>query len=363
MSEELATEELTATFESAIEKRVFPGASCWLSRGDTVFAHQAFGTTAYDAEYSRPATRDTAYDIASITKLFTTAAFFIASRESGTSIECPLAQFFPQFQTGEKAGIRLRHLMQHNSGIEIAIQSLIEFSPEEWIARIVAAPLQNAPAQSVRYSCTNFFLLARVVEKISGAHLDDLIAREILQPLRMNSTAYFPLRKFSKDNIAPTEIQNQNLTQGIVHDEAARAWQEYSHHASCGNSGLFSTSGDLAKFARLWLNDGAIESKQIIAREDVEKALNETVLEADPIALRGLGFQINAPFFMSHKAPPDAAGHTGFTGPTLWFSRATRDVCIILNNRVYPARESPSRFPTHRRVARWLMNASSESRA
>jgi CubicO group peptidase (beta-lactamase class C family) len=179
----------------------------------------------------------------------------------------------------------------------------------------------------------------------------------------MNRTTYFPLQKFARDEIAPTEIQNEILTQGIVHDEAARAWQEYSRHGSCGNSGLFSTSEDLAKFVRLWLDDGAIGNQQIIARKDVENALSQTVPETDPIALRGLGFQISAPFFMSDKAPPDAAGHTGFTGPTLWFSRATRHVCILLNNRVCPTRESPNRFPTHRRIARWLMNQPEEPRA
>jgi CubicO group peptidase (beta-lactamase class C family) len=351
-------EALNSIFESAIEKKVFPGATCWLSHGEKIAAHRAFGTTAYDAEYSRPATCHTLYDIASITKLFTTSAFFIAARGRQISIEEPLARFIPEFQTSDKNAIQLRHLMQHNSGIEIAIQSLTAFSPAEWIARIAQTPLQNMPGKNVRYSCTNFFLLARVIEKISGAHLDDFVGDEVLRALKMERTTYFPLQKFSREEIAPTEIQNRILTRGIVHDEAARAWQEYSGQASCGNSGLFATGEDLAKFVQLWLDGGAIENRQVIAREDVENALSQTVPEADPVALRGLGFQINAPFFMSDKAPPDAAGHTGFTGPSLWFSRRTRHICILLNNRVCPTRESPNRFPTHRRIARWLMNAS-----
>ncbi len=362
MTEEFP-EELKAIFESAIEKKVFPGAACWLARGEQIFAHEAFGTTAYDAESSQPAARDTVYDIASITKLFTATAFFIATKDGEISAENSLSQFFPEFETSEKSDIRLRHLMQHHSGIEIAIQSLIHVSPDEWIARIANAPLQSAMGKKVRYSCTNFFLLARVIEKISGAQLDDFVNSEILQPLQMTRTTYFPLREFSLEKIAPTEIQNQILTQGIVHDEAARAWLEYSGHSSCGNSGLFSTSEDLAKFAKLWMNNGAIENKQILARADVEKAFSQTVSEADPVGLRGLGFQINAPFFMSDKASFDAAGHTGFTGPSMWFSRATRDVCVLLNNRVYPTRASPNRFPTHRRVARWLINKTDEPRA
>jgi CubicO group peptidase (beta-lactamase class C family) len=372
-------EELTATFESAIEKRVFPGASCWLSRGDTVFAHQAFGTTAYDAEYSRPAARDTLYDLASLTKLFTTTAFFIAARENKVSADESLAHFLPKFATTDKSAITLRQLMQHNAGLQIAIQSLAEACPDEWLTRIAQSQLCAAPGQRVKYVCANFFLLARVVEKISGEYLDDFIAREILQPLEMTQTTFEPLSEFPIEKIAPTEIYNGNGTPGIVHDEAARAWLNYYRRSNCGNAGLFATTEDVAKFARLWMDEGFAFGRQLIAREDAAQALCGTLASfrkqkrslreyagalrrgtlPKPIVVArcGLGWQTHAAFYMSEQAPPDAAGYAGLSGPTVWLSRATRHICIILNNRVYPTRDGPNRFPVHRQVARQLMQA------
>lgn len=373
------SDELSEIFESAIEQRVFPGATCWLSRGEKTFAHCAFGTTAYDAEYSHPVTCETLYDIASLTKLFTTTAFFIAARESSVSPDEVLSRFLPEFAAPEKRAITLRQLMQHNAGIQIAIQSLAAVCPGEWVAQIAQSPLCAAPGRRVKYVCANFFLLARVVEKISGTPLDEFVTNEILYPLKMTRTTFYPLQKLGREDIAPTEIYDEYPRHGEVHDEAASAWQDYYQRSNCGNAGLFSTAADLAKFARLWLDEGACEERQILAREDVAAALRGTIAslrnrkysvreyavaalrgtlpKPAVVALCGWGWQTKAAFYMSDRAPDDAAGYAGLSGPTIWLGPDTRHICIVLNNRVYPHREGPNRFPTHRRIARWLLDA------
>jgi len=349
-------DKLSSIFEEAIAKQIFSGGQVWLESNSQVLAHCSFGTTAYDAPYSHTVTNQTLYDVASLTKLFTTTALLIALRQAEFSIETPLAEFFPEFATHDKRSITLRDLLQHNSGIDLAIQSLIAISPDEWITHIAQAPLHSEPKTKVLYSCTNFFLLARVIELICKQPLDDYITTQILQPLQMQRTAWLPRSHFTLEEIAPTERDEEHLWHGVVHDEAARTWQEFTGHASCGNSGLFSTAEDLAKFAAMWCHNGTYQSMQILTREEVESIFDNPARELNPIARRGLGWQLNATFFMSEKAPADAAGHTGFTGPTLWLSRSTGHICIILNNRVYPTRDTLSRFPYHRRIARWLIN-------
>jgi CubicO group peptidase (beta-lactamase class C family) len=349
--------ELRAMVNDAIARRVFPGAVVYLARGETVFAYEAFGSTAYDAEYSRPVTTRTLYDLASLTKLFTATAFLIAAREGKVDASTPLHRFFPQFKTAGKAEITLRHLLMHASGIEIAIQSLIEYSPAEWIMRIAAAPLHAAPGAQVLYSCTNYFLLARVIETLSNAPLDGYIAARVLAPLGTSRLTFYPLRHFAPDEIAPTEIDEKTGRpfHGVVHDEAARAWQEYSGHASCGNAGLFASAEGIAQFARLWCDDGVIDKQQILQPSDIAQALGDTLPEGAEGMRRAWGWQLDAKFYMSEQAPTASIGHAGFTGPTLWLNRSTREVCIVLNNRVYPTRNGPERFPAHRRIARMLM--------
>ncbi len=349
---------LTPIIENAIAKRIFSGAQVWLERDSQVLAQRAFGTTAYDAPYSRAVTNQTLYDVASLTKLFTTTALLIALRPGQISTDTPLADFLPEFGVADKRSITLRDLLQHNSGIDLAIQSLIAISPDEWIAHIAQSPLHSQTKTKVLYSCTNFFLLARVIELLCSQPLDEYITEQILHPLQMQRTTWLPQQSFPLEEIAPTERDEQHLWHGIVHDEAARTWQEHTGHASSGNSGLFSTAQDLARFAGMWCRNGTYQGKQLLTAAEVESIFHEPVRELNPIAQRGLGWQLDAAFYMSEKAPTDAAGHSGFTGPTLWISRSTRHICIILNNRVYPTRDTASRFPYHRRVARWLINFS-----
>lgn len=347
--------QLSSIVEAAIAKRIFPGAVVYLARGDDVIAHAAFGTTAYDAEYSGPVTTETLYDLASLTKLFTSTAFLIASRESKLDASTPAWKFFPEFQEGDKRAMELRDLLRHNSGIEIAIQSLIDISPAEWISHIAAAPLCSAPRERVLYSCTNFFLLARAIEILSGQALDEFIAKEILQPLQMERSSFYPREQVGSDEIAPTEIVDGKLIHGIVHDEAARAWQEYAGHASCGNSGLFGTASDLANFCTMWSNDGNYNGRRILTPHEIFASTICPIREPNTIAKRGWGWQVDASFYMGAHAPGGSIGHAGFTGPTLWMNRRTRDVCIILNNRVHPTRNGPERFPVHRKIARLLL--------
>jgi CubicO group peptidase (beta-lactamase class C family) len=352
----LPLDELRAVVDDAITHRIFPGAVVYLSRGESVFAHEAFGTTACDAEYSRPVTTRTLYDLASLTKLFTATAFLIASREAAVDARTPLHQFFPQFQRTDKSGISLRHLLMHSSGIRIAIQDLTEYSPEEWIARIAAAPLDARPGRKVLYSCTNYFLLARVIETLCGVPLDEFIAARVLAPLGARRLTFNQLQHFAPDEIAPTEVdvKTGRLFHGDVHDEAARAWQEYSGHASCGNAGLFANAEGIAQFACLWCNDGVINGQPVHQPSEIADALGDTLPDDAQGTRRGWSWQLDAKFSMSEKAPPGSIGHSGFTGPTLWLNRATGDICAILNNRVYPTRHRPERFPVHRRIARWL---------
>jgi CubicO group peptidase (beta-lactamase class C family) len=350
-------DELRAIVEAAIACRVFSGTVLWLARGDKCFAHEAFGTSAYEAEYSRAVTTDTIYDLASIAKLFTTTAFLIVADEFAMDACTPLAKFLPEFATIDKDSIELRHLLLHNSGIEIAIQDLIDVSPELWIQRIAGAPLHSPVGEKVLYSCTNFFLLARVIELISGAHLDELIQERIIAPLGMTRTSFYPQKIAPLDEIAPTEIICGQQIHGVVHDEAARTWQEYSGHASGGNSGLFGTAADLAKFCALWMNNGIHDGKKVLSPELIRAALSDTFRETNTSALRAWGWHVDAQSYMSERAPKGSIGHAGFTGPTLWLNRETQHVCIIVNNRVCPTREGPERFPTHRKIARWLLDA------
>jgi len=348
-------QKLQEIFVRAARERVFPGGVVWLSHGDEILAHSAFGTTAYDDEISRAVATDTIYDIASLTKLFTATAVLIASRENRIGIETPVARFLPEFASATLSEITIRHLLNHTSGLKTHIQTLTEIGPENWIARIAEMDLDAAPGTRVNYTCTAYFLLGRLVENWTQQSLESWIIQKIIAPLGLKNTGFHPLRRFSIEQIAPTEKQENGVLRGVIHDEAARAIEENgSGLAVSGNAGIFSTAADLARFAQMWLQDGAWGNTQIFDERDARRAWTDAVPAEN--YRQGLGWHLDVSSWMGLQAPSGSAGHAGFTGPTLWISPATQHVCIVLNNRVYPTRNGPSRFAFHRRIAQWMLS-------
>jgi CubicO group peptidase (beta-lactamase class C family) len=346
------------TFEAAAEERSFSGGVVHLSHGGDVKLHQAFGTTAYHDAISRPVTTQTLYDIASISKLFTATATLVCARENNISIDEKIARFLPALEYSMAREVTIRQLLNHTSGLGIEVQSLHKQPTENWVRQIADAPLRDTVGNSVRYSCTNYFLLGRLVEIWTKNTLDNWIENRLFRPLHMTRTTFRPLIEYSLDEIAPCEIdaETSEAWHGVAHDEAARVWMQEQGSAS-GNSGMFSTAENLSKFAQLWLQDGAWNGVQIVHPDDTNAALTQ-IARAEHYD-QGLGWHLDVSSWMGLRAPKGTAGHAGFTGPTLWIEpshleSSTRSVCIVLNNRVYPSRDSPLRFKYHRRIAEWL---------
>jgi CubicO group peptidase (beta-lactamase class C family) len=277
-----------------------------------------------------------------LTKLYTLATALSVLREAQIPLETPLLRFFPNF-TPE---ITLERLMSHRSGIGFPIQRLEAVAATDWLTCIAAAPFHSAPGTIVLYSCTNYFLLARAIEQISGASLEALMSERIFKPLQLEQTVFEPT---TSQQVAPTERHDDGIWQGIVHDEAARSWR---HQTGCcaGNAGLFATAADVAHFAKIWVQKGA----GILHSDDVTRVFATRYPENS--TWRGLGFQFDIASYMSEAAPNGSAGHLGFTGPSLILHPPTAQVAVILNNRVHPTRTGPDRLPYHKRIAAFLFS-------
>ncbi|HEX9996964.1 MAG TPA: serine hydrolase domain-containing protein [Abditibacterium sp.] len=321
---------------AAIKEGAFPGASVASLRGGCLEIYTA-GSLGYQLPFDAFTTPETLYDLASLAKIYTVAAALLAFRDAILPLETSLNYFFAGFDER----ITLERLMAHASGISFPIQKLENVAADNWMAQIAAAPLVATPGEEVIYSCTNAFLLARVVEKVTGASLDEWIERRILVPLGLHSTTFVPR---NLENVAPTEANGDGWFHGVVHDEAARSWRAQTGTCA-GNAGLFAPAHEVLRFAQIWTQNGP----HLLHPDDVSRALTPRWKEKKH--WRGLGFQIDAPFYMSETAPQGTAGHLGFTGPSLCVHFETSRALVILNNRVHPTRFGPNRLPFHREFA------------
>src|SRR5215207_2077381 len=129
---------------------------------------------------------------------------------------------------------------------------------------------------------------------------------------------------------------------------AASRGSSWSLGGVAGHAGLFGTAADVARFARLFLDGGAIDTVRVLKSETVAEMTRSQI---EPLEWRGLGWELNGDYYMGRLASPRTYGHTGFTGTSLVVDPELELIVVLLSNRVHPTRDGPSQNPTRQAVA------------
>ncbi len=148
------------------------------------------------------------------------------------------------------------------------------------------------------YSCLNFILLKEAAEKAANKSLDVYVQDNFFKKLGAYTTTYNPLKKFEKEDIAPTEKDDflrKQLIQGYVHDEGAA----FMGGGVSGNAGLFSTANDLAKLYQMWLNKGSYGGERYLSERTCQLFTNTK----SSSSRRGLGFDKPEPPRTNKSSP------------------------------------------------------------
>ena len=355
----------------------FPSCSlAVLYRGQPV-AHGAWGESEGQA-----VSTETLFDIASISKLFTTTVVLRLVSSGRVGLDDALCGVLPAFaQSGQRSmeggqdphtlnrqaiepeltgqrvdprGVTFRHLLTHTSGLPawrdvFAIAGPVPLPPEahrplygdaRWakaLPVILNYPFIDHPGQRVVYSDIGLMLLGQAVQVLYGQPLDQVIETQLLGPLGLRHTLFNPVQsgRATLAQTAPTEMDlrwRQRRVWGEVHDENACGLGGVAGHA-----GLFATAMDVARFGHAWLAEPeclGIDA-ELAAQAKTEQACTDDVR-------RGLGFVIKSRYNASagDRFSEDTFGHTGFTGTTLWVDPQRELVVSCLSNGVYLGRSA-----------------------
>jgi CubicO group peptidase (beta-lactamase class C family) len=293
------------------------------------------GTELPDAD-KVPMRTDTIFDMASVSKLFTSIAVMQLVERGEVDVAAPVATYLPEFGVNGKESITVAQLLTHTSGLVawLPLWSAYPDVPSRIKAVMDVAP-HNPPGSTYEYSDLNLITLGVLVERITGKKLDQVVAERITRPLRMVDTGYNPPAS-KLDRIAATEYAAnppRGMIRGSVHDE--NAW---SLGGVAGHAGVFSTVGDMAVLAQTILNGGTYRGHRILRERTVTDLLtnhNQNFPGHD----HGYGFELNQMWYMGGLSGPRTAGHTGFTGTDVVIDPASRSFAILLTNRVHPTRD------------------------
>jgi CubicO group peptidase (beta-lactamase class C family) len=227
-----------------------PGASVLVIRDGEVVFRKSYGLA--DVEAGTPATPETNYRLASMTKQFTAMAVL------GLRIlDDPITRFFPELP---EHGITVRQLLTHTSG-------LVDY--EDVIPAGTSIPLKDfdvlwlltqqektlfPPGTQWRYSNSGYALLALIVEKVSGQTFARFLHDNLFVPAGMKSTVAY-------EKGLSTIAHRAYGYSGAVGFSAPNPWRRTDQSltsAVLGDGGIYSSIDDLARWIA-WLDRNSLD--------------------------------------------------------------------------------------------------------
>lgn len=325
---------------------LLPGAVALALHDGEVLALEASGwALAYDdrgvglpVAQRVPMSIETVFDIASITKVFTSLVLTQLVESGDVDLAAPVAAYLPEFV--DKPDVTVDQLVLHTSGLPWWLPLWSDYPDRATrLEAVLACPLEATAGTRYTYSDLNLITLQLVLERITGASLRSLVQQRVTGPLGMSQTDFGPV---PAESVAATERENdagRGMVRGEVHDENAWSLGGVSAHA-----GLFSTADDLARLAQCLIDDGRYDGGRLLGKRGL--ALATANCNTD-FADRGhsLVFEIDRPTWMGRLSGPRTVGHTGFTGTSLVIDLDRRAAAILLTNQVHPSRELGSIHP------------------
>jgi D-alanyl-D-alanine carboxypeptidase len=281
-SDDPRDEQIDAFLIGEVETHELTGLSAAVLRKNHLIHLAGYGQA--NVEWGMPATADTVYELASVTKPFTATAVMLLVEDGALQLDDPVGSFFSDVPPGWEA-MTVRHLLMHRSGIpdyfDLPAFQLqddfawrLDFSHDELLRAAYAAQLTFAPGEQTAYSNTGYSLLGMLIERVTGETYETFLAERIFRPLGMTAT-----RRNSRSDLIPRRAV------GYVRDEGVLQNASYTSITwAYAEGGIVSSARDLARW------DAALSAEQLLPR----KRLAEMWAPVDDLPAMGLGWTINS---------------------------------------------------------------------
>lgn len=237
--------------------RRIPGLQAIVIRKGRVVFQRSLGVA--NLQYGTPVTADTIFSINSCTKAFTGLAIMQLVEAGQVDLDAPVSTYLADLPTAWRA-IPIRMLLSHMSGLPNAIDngSGDAIAPTEaatWTA-LQTLPILFPAGQRFHYCQTNYLLLGKIIDKLTGKPFTQVVQTRQLAVAGMSRTLYGDSR-----DIIPGAAQNYRLDYPV---KLQPGQLQNNHHNFLPflrtGAGLNSTAGDLARWM-IALNGGKLLSK------------------------------------------------------------------------------------------------------
>jgi CubicO group peptidase (beta-lactamase class C family) len=184
-------DDIDDVIRAEMAAKKIPALSIAVIRNNQVIKQSVYGVASI--ELNVPATLDTSYSLASMTKIFTASAVMLLVQDGKVSLDESITKVLPQLPA-KWSHVTIRHCLSHTSGLPDAITddvnvTMLTGDRDELFKILAKKPLKRAGENSV-YNQTGYTLLGMIIEKISGMKYEQFVKNRILNPANITGAAY-----------------------------------------------------------------------------------------------------------------------------------------------------------------------------
>ncbi len=280
-----------------------------ISKNDTVLFKKAYGFADYDQKIKN--TIDTKFQLASVTKQFTATAILQLVQEGKLSLNDPLSRFIPDYPKADQVTIHM--LLSHSSGLAMGFKNIAisTLSADSAYNEIKKMPYEFEPGTNTAYSNIGYFLLAKIIESVSGEKYSSYLQKHIFEKAGMYNSGVI-----TNEALIPNKAKNYIKEQDRYVNNPYINWD-----INYGHDGVYATVDDLA----LW--DKALYGTSILSEK-----MKQLMFTPYNTQNWGYGFVINPFYNHGHEL---IAHDGGFFGAMTSCNRFTKDrvlVTVLSNN-------------------------------
>ena len=300
-----------------ISERKIPGLSVAVIRDGKVIRATGYGFA--NLELKAPATKDTVYEIGSISKQFASEALMLLVEEGKLNLDDSIRKYLPGNAPEIWQKITVRNLLNHTSGLkdwtEIKEFSYRrEYSPEEFIDLVKGFPLGFQPGDNWLYSNTNLPLIGIIVERASGRSFEDFVNERIIRPLN------FPSIRFKhQEDVVPDRATGYVLRNG-----AWKNGEPFRPRVIAASGGILANAVDLARW---W---EAVMKGRVVKQSSLDQMLVSTKLNDGRSVAHGFAFFTDV--FNGHKLVQHFGSTVGGFGSIVRYYPKEKVTVAVIGN-------------------------------
>jgi CubicO group peptidase (beta-lactamase class C family) len=289
------------------------GGTVLITKNDSVLLKKAYGLADYEWQVKN--TIDTKFSLASVSKQFTAVAILQLEENKKLSLEDPLNKYFPNFPNGEK--ITLKMMLTHDSGLQMDYDELYlsktSLEKDSVDSYIKQKTLLFEPGSNTAYSNIGYYLLGRIIEKVSEQSYSQYLKKNVFDKIKMKNTGIS-----NNDSIVEKMAETYYLENKKLIKNPYINW-----NFNIGHDGVYSTVDDLYLWNKALFNGTSLLSEE--SKRKMFTSYNEQKF--------GLGVLINPLYNYNHQL---IAHDGGFFGAMTSFNKFTDDnvlITVLSNNQ------------------------------